>query len=174
MENKTEKKPLRPSDGNKQEGGGLEKPGRDSSVQEKFPQEEVFPTSQEQAVEQQPGRESRSAQENEPSASSAGTQAKQSAASHTIQRVRVLESILAEGMEDLYVNLPPETQQKFRRKGEETSQEVVTLFAKGKATLQKVYSLVLRWLKILPGVNHFFLEKEAKLKTDKIFKTFRT
>jgi hypothetical protein len=33
---------------------------------------------------------------------------------------------------------------------------------------KKIFVLIRAWLKIIPGVNRFFLEQEAKIKTDKI------
>ena len=36
----------------------------------------------------------------------------------------------------------------------------------GKA--KKIFQLILEWLKLLPGINRFFLEQEAKIKTDRI------
>ena len=38
----------------------------------------------------------------------------------------------------------------------------------GKAVGRKILKLIRSWLKLIPGVNKFFLEQEAKIKTDKI------
>lgn len=169
MENKTKKTPSHFFGGGEEKKNlGPERPERDFGSPETPPRRsEGEPT-----PEQRPEREPEHVQESEPSVTPVRTQTQQPATPQAQPRVRIMESILAEGMEDLYVNLPPEKQQQFKAKGEETSREILTLFEKGKATLKKVYALVLGWLKILPGLNQFFLEKEAKLKTDKIFKTF--
>ena len=34
--------------------------------------------------------------------------------------------------------------------------------------IKKIFELLLQWLKLLPGVNKFFLEQEAKIKVDQI------
>jgi hypothetical protein len=34
--------------------------------------------------------------------------------------------------------------------------------------VKKILALIRDWLKLIPGVNRFFLEQEAKIKTDKI------
>ena len=33
---------------------------------------------------------------------------------------------------------------------------------------KKILKAIVGWLKMIPGVNKFFLEQEAKIKTDKI------
>jgi len=37
-----------------------------------------------------------------------------------------------------------------------------------KIKARKVLHLIRDWLKIIPGINKYFLEQEAKIKTDKI------
>ena len=37
-----------------------------------------------------------------------------------------------------------------------------------KVKVKKILKLILEWLRILPGINRFFLEQEAKIKTDRI------
>jgi hypothetical protein len=38
----------------------------------------------------------------------------------------------------------------------------------GKVNIKKIRNLIIRWLRVIPGVNRYFLEQEAKIKTDRI------
>ena len=80
----------------------------------------------------------------------------------------VIENILAEGLEEAYQTMPPDLQIKFKAKGEETAGKIRALIATAKAKAKTILGLIKEWLKIIPGVNRFFLEQEAKIKTDKI------
>ncbi len=79
-----------------------------------------------------------------------------------------IEGILSEDLTDLYLAMPPEKQQLFKTKGEETASKVRELVRAAKINAKKIFQLIRDWLKIVPGVNRFFLEQEAKIKTDKI------
>lgn len=79
-----------------------------------------------------------------------------------------IEDILEEGLVELYQQLDAEQQRLFKEKGEETASKIAKLIASAKATARKIASLIIEWLKIIPGVNKFFLEQEAKIKADKI------
>ncbi len=79
-----------------------------------------------------------------------------------------IEDILEEDLKDLYVSMPPEKQATFREQGEETRTKVRVLVGSAKVNAKKIFQLIRGWLKIIPGVNRFFLEQEAKIKTDKI------
>lgn len=81
--------------------------------------------------------------------------------------VRV-EQVLEEDLADAFVRLSPADQLKFKRAGEQTAMQIVALIARGKATVRKVVALLVKWLKLLPGVNRYFIEQEAKIKADKI------
>ncbi|MEN9558227.1 MAG: hypothetical protein RL141_596 [Candidatus Parcubacteria bacterium] len=79
-----------------------------------------------------------------------------------------VEGILQEGLESLYASLPPQEQAAFRQKGEETAGEIAVLLRATRVRVERVLQLVVRWLKTIPGVNMFFLEQEAKIKTDRM------
>jgi len=79
-----------------------------------------------------------------------------------------IEEILASGLEDLYANLPAAKKKEFKEKGEETAGKIYFLLQKTKVKVKKIIKLIKNWLKIIPGVNKFFLEQEAKIKADKI------
>ena len=79
-----------------------------------------------------------------------------------------IEDIMEEDLTDLFLSMDPKQQQEFKEKGEETLGKIRELVGKAKVNARKVFSLLKDWLKIIPGVNRFFLLQEAKLKTDKI------
>jgi len=84
------------------------------------------------------------------------------------QITKQIESVLAEDMTDLFLSMPPSKQQEFKRKGEETASKIRVLVNKASQNARKIFALIRAWLKLVPGVNRFFLEQEAKIKTDKI------
>lgn len=79
-----------------------------------------------------------------------------------------IEDILEEDLKELYLSLPPNKQAKFRLKGEETRSRIRQLAGSLKINAKKIFQLIRTWLKVIPGVNRFFLEQAAKIKTDKI------
>ncbi|HYE60058.1 MAG TPA: hypothetical protein VEA18_02655 [Candidatus Kapabacteria bacterium] len=92
---------------------------------------------------------------------------------HVIPHVRdalvvQVEKIMEEGLEDAYKEMTPVQQQEFKIKGEQTALQIRTLLQKTKVKVKKIFKLLFEWLKLLPGVNTFFLEQEAKIKADRI------
>ncbi|MFA6422118.1 MAG: hypothetical protein WCV92_01865 [Candidatus Buchananbacteria bacterium] len=81
---------------------------------------------------------------------------------------KILESIMEEGLADMYAKMLPMDQQKFKQKGEETANLIITILSAPKVKIKKIFELLKSWLKMIPGVNRFFLEQMAKIKTDKI------
>ncbi len=79
-----------------------------------------------------------------------------------------IEKILEEGMNDSFQRLSPVAQQEFKLKGEQTATQIRDLLKDTHIKVKKILRLILDWLRMLPGINHFFLEQEAKIKTDKI------
>lgn len=79
-----------------------------------------------------------------------------------------IEEVLSEDLEDLYKQLPPERQQKFKQEGERAAGIIRQMIWHGKFHGRRILSLIVRWLKLIPGVNKFFLEQESKIKTDKL------
>ena len=69
---------------------------------------------------------------------------------------------------DMYLSMSPDKQMEFKEKGEVTATKIREIVSSAKVNAKKVFHLIRDWLKIIPGVNRFFLEQEAKLKTDKI------
>lgn len=79
-----------------------------------------------------------------------------------------IESIMEENLREIYQNMPDELKQKFNIEGEKTAGEIQTLMQSLKATTKKLIDMLKKWLLIIPGINKFFLEQEAKIKADKI------
>ncbi|MDD2758236.1 MAG: hypothetical protein PHD72_02575 [Patescibacteria group bacterium] len=79
-----------------------------------------------------------------------------------------VEKILADGLQDSYEKLSPIARQEFKLKGEITATKIRDLLNETKIKAKKIFRLILEWLSLLPGINRFFLEQEAKIKTDKI------
>ena len=79
-----------------------------------------------------------------------------------------IEKIMSDNLIDAYQKLSPIAQQEFKIKGEETAQKISQLLKKTHIKVKKIFALLFDWLKMIPGVNYFFLEQEAKIKADKI------
>lgn len=81
-----------------------------------------------------------------------------------------IEDVLEEDLEEIYFQLPQSKQAEFAQKGEETAFKIEDLLSHVKVRVSKILELIKNWLKLIPGVNKYFLEQEAKIKTDKILK----
>ena len=79
-----------------------------------------------------------------------------------------IEKILEEGLTDAYQELTITQKQEFKIKGEVITYEIQQLLGENRVKVKKIFTLILEWLRLLPGVNKFFLEQEAKIKADKI------
>ena len=82
--------------------------------------------------------------------------------------VRGIESILEEDLADTYSKMNPALQAKFRKEGERVTGKIADMVRSAKLKAREVLELITGWLKLIPGVNTFFLIQEAKIKTDKI------
>lgn len=81
-----------------------------------------------------------------------------------------VEEILATGLSDVFQTMSPREQEKFKAKGEETAQIIVTLMQKLKLTARKALHLISDWLKTISGVNKYFIEQETKIKTEDVMR----
>jgi hypothetical protein len=84
------------------------------------------------------------------------------------KRQKQIENVLARGLREIYLNLTPEKQQAFKLVGEETARKINQLLAKTKVKIGAIIKLIKKWLSLIPGVNKYFLEQEAKIKADEI------
>jgi len=79
-----------------------------------------------------------------------------------------IENILSENLDELFMQMTPQQQMQFKEKGEETATKIEALLQETKVRVKEIINLIKDWLKIIPGVNKFFLEQEAKIKTDRL------
>lgn len=81
-----------------------------------------------------------------------------------------VENILEAGLENLYLDMSKEKQIEFKANGEETVNKISQLLMQAKIQVKKIVQAIIDWLKIIPGINKFFIRQTAKIKTDKILK----
>ncbi len=81
-----------------------------------------------------------------------------------------IEEILEEDLEGMYFDMSDEKQDEFKKQGEETVRAISLLMRETTVKVKRILKLITKWLKVIPGINKFFLEQEAKIKTDKILK----
>ena len=83
-----------------------------------------------------------------------------------------VEKILESGLEGMFIKLPPAKKQEFKIQGEQAAKQITQLLNTTSLKIiefsRRVFKLIISWLKIIPGVNKFFIEQEAKLKADQI------
>lgn len=79
-----------------------------------------------------------------------------------------VERILEEDLQEVYDGLPAELKPRFRAKGEEVAHAITALLEGAKVKARQILKLILQWLKMIPGVNRFFLEQAAAIKTQKV------
>ena len=79
-----------------------------------------------------------------------------------------VEKVMEEDLGDAFAELTPVQKQEFKMKGEQVAFEIRDLLKKTHLKAKTIFKLIFEWLKMLPGINKFFLEQEAKIKTDKI------
>jgi hypothetical protein len=88
-------------------------------------------------------------------------------------RQKKIEEVLESDLKDIYLSLSPEERSEFKITGEQTANMINNLIETGKAKIGKIISLIREWLSLIPGVNRFFLEQEAKIKADEILRLKR-
>lgn len=80
-----------------------------------------------------------------------------------------IEHIMEDGLVDAFKEMTAVQQQEFKIKGEQTAIEIRRLMSQSKIKVKKIFQLIIEWLRLIPGVNRYFIEQEAKIKADKIF-----
>lgn len=88
--------------------------------------------------------------------------------------VQQVEAVLAENLLPVYQAMSPDQQQQFKLEGEKTARKAAELLNSAKVKAQELAKLILRWLRFIPGVSQFYLEQEAKIKTDKLLRLRET
>lgn len=79
-----------------------------------------------------------------------------------------VEHVLEDGLMPYYQAMNPKNQQIFQKRGEELTKTLTEMVGSAHLQLRKVVELIRRWLMLIPGVNRFFLEQEAKIRADRI------
>jgi len=79
-----------------------------------------------------------------------------------------VEGVLEEGMASVYLKLSPEKRAEFKKAGEETALKITKMLQQAVLKIKEVFHLIFKWLKIIPGASKYFLEQEAKIKSDRI------
>lgn len=89
------------------------------------------------------------------------------------KEIKEVENIMAQGLSEFYTQLPRDKQLKFKEKGEETARLIHKALKETKLKIGKIIKLLSDWLKLIPGVNRFFLEQSTKIKADELAKLKR-
>lgn len=84
--------------------------------------------------------------------------------------LKEVEQVLEEGLKDAYLAMDPGRRKAFRARGEEVARAIQAMVVRGKLKLRGIWKLIADWLRMIPGVNRFFVEQEAKIKTDRIIR----
>jgi len=79
-----------------------------------------------------------------------------------------IETVLEEDLDELYEKLPKSQRAEFKKQGEILTGRIEKMLQSAKLNLKRIQQMIKQWLLMIPGVNKFFLEQEAKIKTDKI------
>lgn len=81
---------------------------------------------------------------------------------------RQVEDVLSDGLDEMYKQLDPATQQRVKVAGEQTARQISSLLQEAKVQVKKIVDLIVSWLRLIPGINQHFVEQEAKIKADKL------
>lgn len=79
-----------------------------------------------------------------------------------------VEDILSEDLGSFYAKLSPKEQKVFRQEGEKAATKIRAMLEQVKVRARSIIDIIRRWLRLIPGVNRFFLEQEAKIKADRV------
>ncbi|PWB38942.1 MAG: hypothetical protein C3F02_00860 [Parcubacteria group bacterium] len=83
-----------------------------------------------------------------------------------------VEQILAENMDSIFLSMDAASQNTFKIKGEQTAHKIVGLLSQTRVKLKDVINVIIDWLRLIPHVNRYYLEQEAKLKADAIMRLY--
>ena len=85
-------------------------------------------------------------------------------------RQKQIDNILAEGLNDVFLEMNPKQQKIFKEEGEKIASKINFILSSAKVKIKSIIDLIKNWLKLIPKINPHFLEQEAKIKADKIIK----
>lgn len=86
----------------------------------------------------------------------------------TAEQIKAVETILEENLQAVFNTLDPEQQKEFKRQGEVAARTIAGLMSAVKFKVKEITRAIIQWLRFIPGVSNFFVEQEAKIKTDKL------
>lgn len=86
------------------------------------------------------------------------------------KRALEVDNVLSAGLGETFLAMSPDKQKIFKTEGEQVVKKINVLLDATKVNINKIISLIRHWLSIIPGVNRYFLDQEAKIKTDNILK----
>ncbi|MBI4458030.1 hypothetical protein HY633_03650 [Candidatus Uhrbacteria bacterium] len=81
-----------------------------------------------------------------------------------------VEKILEENLKDVFFTMSPPIRVKFKAAGEKLALQLRGFVDRAKASSKMILNLIRKWLAMIPRVNRYFLDQEAKIKTDKIMR----
>ncbi|MBU4452921.1 hypothetical protein KKH24_01565 [Patescibacteria group bacterium] len=81
-----------------------------------------------------------------------------------------IENILADNLSEIFIKLPDDKKLAFKQEGEEVAGKINQMIAGGKIKISKILDWISEWLKMIPGVNKYFIDQEAKIKADNVMK----
>ncbi|MFA6537545.1 MAG: hypothetical protein WCT18_04085 [Patescibacteria group bacterium] len=84
------------------------------------------------------------------------------------ENLQQIEKILSEGLDDLYKTLPDNRKAEFRQEGEVVARKIEVLLTATKIKVSQIIKVIVGWLRMIPGVNKFFLEQSTKIKVDEL------
>ena len=83
-------------------------------------------------------------------------------------QLQQIEAVMQEDLGDLYSQMNERQRLTFKIEGEKSARQIEAILTAGKSVAKKILGILRKWLGLIPGVNKFFIEQEAKIKTDKI------
>ncbi len=86
------------------------------------------------------------------------------------EQLEEIEEILSDGVKDFYDAMQDLEKKRFRDTGEKLARDIYDMLQKGHASFKKFLDAIIPWLTLIPHVNQFYLEKEAKKRADKLIK----
>lgn len=84
-----------------------------------------------------------------------------------------VEAILSDNMDNIFLSMDLASQAKFKAKGEEVAIAIANILQKTKVQIKNVIALIVDWLRLIPHVNKYYLEQEAKLKADALLHLYK-
>lgn len=151
--------PIERGDGARTEGERRAVPGRETERAR-----ELFPDSNEQADQRVSTHYEHEQVREQPSSAPASVVPARRIDPLTAE----VEEIMSEDLGTEYAKLTPQQRIVFRREGEKAASKIRILLEHARVKAKSIIEIIRRWLRLIPGVNKFFLEQEAKIKADKI------